>query len=187
MSVMTEIVAWQPIALRLFLNPPTAADTANRLGCARHCWFVSQRRSRCCRPICSWARRAGRQIPSLSSTWMRLPLGILTGVGFIGAGAIFRQSDMLRGVTTAATVIATPEGPAADDIRAKLAQAFGSPSSAKLALIPGIVTTTPCAAACAGAALVLHGDRAPLRWRADWSRHRRHGHWRWRAVGPGGP
>jgi putative Mg2+ transporter-C (MgtC) family protein len=35
---------------------------------------------------------------------MRLPLGILTGVGFIGAGAIFRQNDIVRGVTTAATL-----------------------------------------------------------------------------------
>jgi putative Mg2+ transporter-C (MgtC) family protein len=33
---------------------------------------------------------------------MRLPLGILTGMGFIGAGAIIRQGEMVRGVTTAA-------------------------------------------------------------------------------------
>ncbi|HVW92057.1 MAG TPA: MgtC/SapB family protein [Devosia sp.] len=35
---------------------------------------------------------------------MRLPLGILTGVGFIGAGAILRRSDMIVGVTTAGTL-----------------------------------------------------------------------------------
>jgi putative Mg2+ transporter-C (MgtC) family protein len=35
---------------------------------------------------------------------MRLPLGILTGVGFIGAGAIVRKNDMVVGVTTAATL-----------------------------------------------------------------------------------
>jgi putative Mg2+ transporter-C (MgtC) family protein len=35
---------------------------------------------------------------------MRLPLGILTGMGFIGAGAILRRDDMVRGVTTAATL-----------------------------------------------------------------------------------
>jgi putative Mg2+ transporter-C (MgtC) family protein len=35
---------------------------------------------------------------------MRLPLGILTGVGFIGAGAILRKGDMVLGVTTAATL-----------------------------------------------------------------------------------
>jgi putative Mg2+ transporter-C (MgtC) family protein len=35
---------------------------------------------------------------------MRLPLGILTGVGFIGAGAIIKKDDMVIGVTTAATL-----------------------------------------------------------------------------------
>lgn len=35
---------------------------------------------------------------------MRLPLGILTGVGFIGAGAIVHKNDLVIGVTTAATM-----------------------------------------------------------------------------------
>ena len=35
---------------------------------------------------------------------MRLPLGILTGMGFIGAGAILRRGDRISGVTTAATL-----------------------------------------------------------------------------------
>ncbi|MEW6255713.1 MAG: MgtC/SapB family protein [Pseudomonadota bacterium] len=36
---------------------------------------------------------------------LRLPLGILTGMGFIGAGAIVRRADgLVRGVTTAATL-----------------------------------------------------------------------------------
>lgn len=35
---------------------------------------------------------------------MRLPLGILSGVGFIGAGAILKKDSMVRGVTTAATM-----------------------------------------------------------------------------------
>ncbi|WP_442753423.1 MgtC/SapB family protein [Methylocystis sp. JAN1] len=48
---------------------------------------------------------AGRQSDSfVMNDLMRLPLGILTGVGFIGAGAILRRSDMIRGVTTAATL-----------------------------------------------------------------------------------
>jgi len=34
---------------------------------------------------------------------MRLPLGILTGVGFIGAGAILKRGDLVTGMTTAAT------------------------------------------------------------------------------------
>jgi putative Mg2+ transporter-C (MgtC) family protein len=35
---------------------------------------------------------------------LRLPLGILTGVGFIGGGAILRRGDLVTGVTTAATL-----------------------------------------------------------------------------------
>ena len=35
---------------------------------------------------------------------MRLPLGILSGVGFLGAGAIIRRSDRVLGITTAATL-----------------------------------------------------------------------------------
>lgn len=35
---------------------------------------------------------------------MRLPLGILTGVGFIGAGAIVRKNELVIGLTTAATM-----------------------------------------------------------------------------------
>ena len=35
---------------------------------------------------------------------MRLPLGILTGMGFIGAGAILHRANMVTGVTTAASL-----------------------------------------------------------------------------------
>jgi putative Mg2+ transporter-C (MgtC) family protein len=35
---------------------------------------------------------------------MRLPLGILTGVGFIGGGAILKRGGSIAGVTTAATL-----------------------------------------------------------------------------------
>lgn len=35
---------------------------------------------------------------------MRLPLGILTGVGFIGGGAILRRGNLVEGVTTAGTL-----------------------------------------------------------------------------------
>lgn len=35
---------------------------------------------------------------------MRLPLGILTGVGFIGGGTILKRGDIVTGVTTAATL-----------------------------------------------------------------------------------
>jgi len=35
---------------------------------------------------------------------MRLPLGILSGIGFIGTGAIVRRGNLVEGVTTAATI-----------------------------------------------------------------------------------
>ena len=35
---------------------------------------------------------------------MRLPLGILSGIGFIGAGAIVKRGELIVGVTTAATL-----------------------------------------------------------------------------------
>jgi putative Mg2+ transporter-C (MgtC) family protein len=35
---------------------------------------------------------------------MRLPLGILSGMGFIGGGAILKKGDLILGVTTAATL-----------------------------------------------------------------------------------
>jgi putative Mg2+ transporter-C (MgtC) family protein len=42
---------------------------------------------------------------------MRLPLGILTGVGFIGAGTIVRKNELVLGITTAATLwVATVVG-----------------------------------------------------------------------------
>jgi len=48
----------------------------------------------------------GGKTPSSFSVMdvMRLPLGILSGIGIIGAGAILRRGEMLAGVTTAATL-----------------------------------------------------------------------------------
>jgi putative Mg2+ transporter-C (MgtC) family protein len=48
---------------------------------------------------------AGRASDSfVMNDLMRLPLGILTGVGFIGGGAILRRGSIIVGVTTAATL-----------------------------------------------------------------------------------
>jgi len=48
---------------------------------------------------------AGRSTDSfVMNDLMRFPLGILTGVGFIGAGAILQRRDIVTGVTTAATL-----------------------------------------------------------------------------------
>lgn len=48
----------------------------------------------------------GGKTPELFATMdpMRLPLGILTGMGFIGGGAILKQGTLISGVTTAATL-----------------------------------------------------------------------------------
>jgi putative Mg2+ transporter-C (MgtC) family protein len=48
---------------------------------------------------------AGRSANSfVMNDLMRLPLGILSGMGFIGAGAIVRRENLVVGVTTAATL-----------------------------------------------------------------------------------
>jgi putative Mg2+ transporter-C (MgtC) family protein len=48
---------------------------------------------------------AGRSSNSfVMNDLMRLPLGVLTGVGFIGGGAILRRGNLVIGVTTAATL-----------------------------------------------------------------------------------
>ncbi len=48
---------------------------------------------------------AGRTSDSfVMNDLMRLPLGILTGIGFIGGGAILRRDNIVTGVTTAATL-----------------------------------------------------------------------------------
>jgi putative Mg2+ transporter-C (MgtC) family protein len=48
---------------------------------------------------------AGKQADSfVTLDLMRLPLGILTGMGFIGAGAILKRGELVLGVTTAATL-----------------------------------------------------------------------------------
>lgn len=48
---------------------------------------------------------AGRPSDSfVMNDLMRLPLGILSGMGFIGAGAIVRRENFVTGVTTAATM-----------------------------------------------------------------------------------
>jgi putative Mg2+ transporter-C (MgtC) family protein len=48
---------------------------------------------------------AGRSANSfVMNDLMRLPLGILSGMGFIGGGAILRRDNRVLGVTTAATL-----------------------------------------------------------------------------------
>jgi putative Mg2+ transporter-C (MgtC) family protein len=52
-----------------------------------------------------WLPTAGKPPSSfITMDLMRLPLGILSGMGFIGAGAIVRRGSLVEGVTTAATL-----------------------------------------------------------------------------------
>ena len=52
-----------------------------------------------------WLPTAGKPPNSfITLDLMRLPLGILSGMGFIGAGAIVRRENLVEGVTTAATL-----------------------------------------------------------------------------------
>jgi putative Mg2+ transporter-C (MgtC) family protein len=108
---MTGIVGWQPIALRLFLtllagfligfnrgeHGRPAGMRTTMLVCLAASISMMQANL-----LLGTAGRASDSYVILDL--MRLPLGILTGVGFIGAGAIFRRDDLVIGVTTAATL-----------------------------------------------------------------------------------
>jgi putative Mg2+ transporter-C (MgtC) family protein len=108
---MTEIIGWQPIILRLFLT--VVAGFVIGFNRGEHGEPAGLRTTIL---VCLAASIAMMQANLLLVTagrppdsyvifdLMRFPLGILTGVGFIGAGAIFRQNNLLRGVTTAATL-----------------------------------------------------------------------------------
>jgi putative Mg2+ transporter-C (MgtC) family protein len=52
--------------------------------------------------ILTTAGRAGDSFVMMDT--MRFPLGILSGIGFIGAGAIVRRDNFVVGITTAATI-----------------------------------------------------------------------------------
>lgn len=108
---MTTEIAWTEIALRLFLT--FVAGTLiglNREGAGRPAGL------RTTVLVCLAASASmilanllmgtkGR-VPDAFVTMdvMRLPLGILTGVGFIGAGAILHKGNFVSGLTTAATL-----------------------------------------------------------------------------------
>ncbi|HTW27056.1 MAG TPA: MgtC/SapB family protein [Acetobacteraceae bacterium] len=51
-----------------------------------------------------WTGSVAPSVPGVTGDVLRLPLGVLSGMGFIGGGAIFRRGDLVRGVTTAATL-----------------------------------------------------------------------------------
>jgi putative Mg2+ transporter-C (MgtC) family protein len=108
---MTVLLPWQTIALRLALA--TVAGALMGLDRSEHGRPAGLRTTML---VCLAAAVAMIQTNLLLGTagkpadsfvmldLMRLPLGILTGMGFIGGGAILRRDGFVLGVTTAATL-----------------------------------------------------------------------------------
>jgi putative Mg2+ transporter-C (MgtC) family protein len=108
---MPLVLPWSEIALRLFCSVIVGA--ALGLNRSEHGRVAGVRTSiLVCLAACLamlqvnlWLSLAGRPSDSfVMNDLMRLPLGILSGIGFIGAGAIIRRNDVIVGVTTAATI-----------------------------------------------------------------------------------
>jgi putative Mg2+ transporter-C (MgtC) family protein len=108
---MPVVLSWQDICLRLALA--VAAGTLVGLNRGEHGRPAGLRTTLL---VCLAACIAMIQANILTGTngrhpdsfvmmdTMRLPLGILSGIGFIGAGAILRKGNAVLGVTTAATL-----------------------------------------------------------------------------------
>ena len=108
---MNLTLTWQQIALRLALA--AAASFFIGLDRDRHGKTAGMRTTML---VCLAATLAMIEANLLIGTvgktatsfvqldMMRLPLGILSGIGFIGAGAILRHGELVRGLTTAATL-----------------------------------------------------------------------------------
>jgi putative Mg2+ transporter-C (MgtC) family protein len=111
MDPMPLVVTWSDLALRLFVTfaaslliglnrgqhgEPAGLRTTILVGMAA---AVAMIQANVLLPT------AGKE-PGFFSVLdlMRLPLGILAGMGFIGGGAILRRGNLVLGVTTAATL-----------------------------------------------------------------------------------
>jgi putative Mg2+ transporter-C (MgtC) family protein len=104
-------IGWSDIALRLALT--VAADILIGINRSEHGQAAGLRTTLL---VCLAASLSMLQVNLLlpmagktSSSFavldlMRLPLGILSGMGFIGAGAIVRKDNFVHGLTTAATL-----------------------------------------------------------------------------------
>lgn len=111
MSPMPLTVGWQDVALRLALTCIAGAliglnrDEHGRAAGLRTTMLV-------CLAASVAMIQANVLLPTVGKVsnsfvvldLMRLPLGILSGMGFIGGGAILRRSNRVLGVTTAATL-----------------------------------------------------------------------------------
>lgn len=108
---MPMIASWDEIALRLALSVATAGVIGANRGDRGHsagmrtAIFVAVAAAASMIQANLLLDLHGRRPDSfVMLDLMRLPLGILSGMGFIGAGAIVRRGDMVTGVTTAATL-----------------------------------------------------------------------------------
>ena len=104
-------ISWHAVALRLLLT--VVAGLVIGFDRGEHARPVGMRTTLLVALAASVAMiQANLLMPSLGKTsdsfvvldLMRLPLGILSGMGFIGAGAILRKDGFVLGVTTAATL-----------------------------------------------------------------------------------
>lgn len=108
---MSILLTWQEIALRLFLT--FLAGTLIGINRGEHGRPAGLRTTLL---VCLAASLAMIQTNLLLGTagkgpdsfvtldLMRLPLGILSGMGFIGGGVILKRENLVMGVTTAATL-----------------------------------------------------------------------------------
>ena len=111
MEVMPLTIGWHDIALRLALTVLAALvigynrSEHGKAAGMRTTLLVCLAASVAMIQVNLLLPLAGRTADSfVMNDLMRLPLGILTGVGFIGGGAIIRRDDIVVGVTTAATL-----------------------------------------------------------------------------------
>jgi putative Mg2+ transporter-C (MgtC) family protein len=111
MMAMTPALRWTDVALRLALTVGAAIllgynrSEHGKAAGMRTTLLVCLAASVAMLQVNALLPTAGRASNSfVMNDLMRLPLGILTGVGFIGGGAILRRGDMVVGVTTAATL-----------------------------------------------------------------------------------
>jgi putative Mg2+ transporter-C (MgtC) family protein len=108
---MPLTLAWQEIALRLALSVVAGAligldrGERGRPAGLRTTLLVCLAASVAMIQANLLLATTGRAADSfITLDLMRLPLGILTGMGFIGAGAVLRRDGLILGVTTAATL-----------------------------------------------------------------------------------
>jgi putative Mg2+ transporter-C (MgtC) family protein len=111
MSMMPLHITWWDVALRLALSVLAGAlfglnrDESGKVAGLRTTLLVCIAACVAMLQVNVLLPQAGKQPESFAVLdLMRLPLGILSGVGFIGAGAILRQDGRIKGVTTAATL-----------------------------------------------------------------------------------